>query len=274
MRLLYRETYYVCGDYLISHIYPVFKMQTSRGKKAKPTSETQQKLNEMKAKDHILRKANASFVHGYDIKLDLTFKRNPVDYDEAWNTLRNFLRRVKRFRAKKGLPDLKYIAVIETGSLKGRYHAHLIISGGLTNEELEKLWGYGYISASPLRFDENGLAGIVNYMMKQGRSMPGRKKYLCSNNLIDPNKRQRDGFLSNYKVKELGDPENRADFEKLHPGYCLSESKTLFNDSTGGLYLYTTYYNKEAAFCKKKTSNRLLYSDGRSSPKGSSLSSH
>ena len=274
MRLLYRETYYVCGDYIASHIYPVFRQQTSRGRKAKPTSETQQKLNEMKAKDHLTRKANATFTHGYDIKLDLTFKVNPVNYEDAYSRLNNFFRRVKRYRKKKGLSELQYIAVIEKGALKGRFHCHLIFSGGLSHEELLDLWGHGYISSSPLQFDENGLERLVDYMLKQGRNMPGKKKYLCSNNLIDPNKRQRDGMLSNYKIRELSrDTENRAEYEKLHPNYCLSEAKVYQNDSTGGVYLYMKYYAKEAAFCIRKKRNSRLSSSGRGMPKGNTKSS-
>lgn len=274
MRLLYRETYYTCGEYIVSHIYRVFRQQTSRGRKAKPTSETQQKLNEMKSREHLTRKANATFAHGYDIKLDLTFKVNPVSYEDAYSRLNNFFRRVKRCRKRKGLPALQYIAVIEKGSLKGRFHCHLILNGGLSHEELLDLWGHGYIQASPLKFDENGLERLVDYMLKQGRDMPGKKKYLCSNNLIDPHKRQRDGVLSNYKVRELSrDIENRAEFEKLHPGYCLSEAKAYQNDITGEVYLHVKYYAKEAAFCTKKKKSSRLSSSGRSMQKGSTKSS-
>lgn len=268
MRLVNRETYYVCGDYILAHIYPVTKMQTSRGRRVKPTTEIQQKLNEMKAREHLLRKVNASFTHGYDIKLDLTCRINPVDYEDALSRLRNFLRRVKRFRKRKGLPELRYAAVIEEGTLKGRYHYHLIFSGGLTNEDLEELWGYGYIKASTLRFDEWGLEALVNYMMKQGRNMPGKKKYLCSNNLIDPRKRERDGYISNLKVREFAEGiENLSMFDKLHPGYHCSDARVVYNDSTGGYYLHVKYFHEEAAFCRKKNSNSKRFSNGRSSPK-------
>ena len=42
----YRETKYYCGDFLDVDVFPVFKKQGQRGKRHKPTSEVQTKLNE------------------------------------------------------------------------------------------------------------------------------------------------------------------------------------------------------------------------------------
>ena len=54
MRRLYRERRYVCGDYLEVDIFPVFKKQAGRGMRAKPTSETQARLNEHNAEQQLM----------------------------------------------------------------------------------------------------------------------------------------------------------------------------------------------------------------------------
>ena len=72
MRCWYRETRFECGDYLDVALYPVYTKSVVRAKKAKPTSETQQKLNDTLAENKLIRIANANFTED-DIKLDLTY---------------------------------------------------------------------------------------------------------------------------------------------------------------------------------------------------------
>ena len=71
MRCLYRERRYYCGDYLEVDIFPVFKKQNGRGKKAKPTSEVQAKLNQHNAEQKLIRILNENFTLD-DIEIHLT----------------------------------------------------------------------------------------------------------------------------------------------------------------------------------------------------------
>ncbi len=45
--------------------------------------------------------------------------------------MQNFIRRVKRYRQKHDLPELKYVAVTEVGEKSGRIHHHIVMSGGI-----------------------------------------------------------------------------------------------------------------------------------------------
>lgn len=270
MRSWYRETRFECGDYLDVNIYPVYAKAVCRRRKAKPTSEVQQKLNDNRAENNLVRIANTNF-NEEDVKLDLTYKPeyNPQTEKDAARLLSAFLRRVKRYREKRGLPELKYISVTEKGSRSGRYHHHLILSGGLSQTEHRDLWGMGYVNSAGLIFNENGISTLVHYMLKQAREFMGKKKYSRSRNLIIPQAKQRDNRFSKKQIKELAkDTEDRTEYEKLYTGYYLAQANVVYNDANGGVYIYARYYKKEAAWCNhKKRSNRSRCSGGLSSQK-------
>lgn len=268
MRSKYREKYYKCRDYMELSLYPVYQAAGMRKKKAKPTSECQKKVNEMNSENKCIRLVHNNFTEE-DMKVDLTYAKAhlPVDDEEAARELRNFFNRVKRYRKRIGLPELKYIAVTEKGKRTGRYHHHLIISGGLSPQEIINLWGKGYVRTDGLQFNENGVSDLVKYLLK--KPVASKKRWNSSKNLIHPQPRQRDGRLTKREVLELArDTENRREYEKHYEGYYLAEARTVYNDVNGGVYIYARFYRKEAAFCQKKM-NRRTSSAGRSSQKSS-----
>ena len=280
MRSWYRETRYECGDYLDVMIYPVYTKTPVRRKKAKPTSEVQQKLNEIYAEEKLIRIANANFTPR-DYKVELTYSSEylPQSDEDADRELTNFLRRVKRYRKQRGLSELKYIAVTEKGSRSGRYHHHLIMSGDIELFDLVALWGKGIVGSDLLIFDENGIANLVKYMMKQLKEFVG-KKYKRSRNMIVPEAKKRDNRFSKRMIVELAkDTENRAEYEKLYEGYHLSKADAIFNDVNGGVFLRMRYYRKEAAWLKRwgsriqKKTSRPSSSAGQPSPKDNTRSS-
>jgi len=280
MRSWYRETRYECGDYMDVMIYPVYTKTPVRRKKAKPTSEVQQKLNEIYAEEKLIRIANANFTPR-DYKVELTYSSEylPQSDEDADRELTNFLRRVKRYRKQHGLSELKYIAVTEKGSRSGRYHHHLVMSGDIELFDLVALWGKGIVGSDLLIFDENGIANLVKYMMKQLKEFIG-KKYKRSRNMIVPEAKKRDNRFSKRMIVELAkDTENRVEYEKLYEGYHLSKADAIFNDVNGGVFLRMRYYRKEAAWLKRwgsriqKKTSRPSSSAGQSSQKGSTRSS-
>ena len=72
MRCMYRERRYFCGDYLEVDIFPVFCKQRGRGRKARPTSEVQTRLNEHNSEQKLIRLLNANFT-GADYEIHLTY---------------------------------------------------------------------------------------------------------------------------------------------------------------------------------------------------------
>lgn len=263
MRCLYRERRYECGDYLEVDIFPVFAKQRGRRGKAKPTSETQQRLNEHNAEQKLLRILNANFT-GEDIEIHLTYDndRLPETQKRAEKDLQNYLRRIKRARRAAGLPEMKYVAVTEGGINGTRYHFHLTMSGGLDRDIMEELWGFGYANARKLQFNENGVEGLMRYVTKQFRAhkelLAFRKRWTASKNIVIPPPKDRDGRLSAKKVRELAtvESESREPFERLYDGYVLSKVEPFFNDVNGGYYLHIRLYRSGTVFGQRRKRRR------------------
>ncbi len=253
MRRIYREKEYDCGDYKEIYIFPCYsdgRRCGGRKRKAKPTPEAQRKVNKKNRENKLIRLLNANFTKG-DLSLDLTYEEaaHPKDDLQAKKDQQNFLRRLKRYRKKKGLSDLKYIGVIEKGAKKGRFHHHLVISGGIDIDALESMWGKGFIKASPLRFNETGLIGKGKYMVKQNLYF---KSFNASKNLVHPQPHVRNGRLSHRTVEELWrDTEDRVPYERLFDGYYFAEADAYFSDEDGGYHLLIRLYRKDAKFMKR-----------------------
>ena len=255
MRTTYREKRYACGEYLDVYIYPVFSQisKTGRRGKRRASSEAQKKLNQRHREEKLVRLLHANFTQD-DLEIHLTYEIQPESPEEAARLVRNFIRRVQRARKKQGLPPLKYIVVTERGSKNGRYHHHVTLSGGMDRDELESLWGLGYANSRRLQFTESGLAGLGHYIVKDP---VGKKAWNASKNLIDPEPKTRDGRISGRQADELAkDTTNNAEFEKLYPGYFLSEAGAWHNDINGGRYIVARFYRRDGVFIKPKRKRR------------------
>ena len=145
---------------------PVYRPAGSRCGRAKPTSEGQAKLNYINSQKELVRLLNANFTEN-DLEVHLTYRDEylPTTREEADRRLRNYLRRLKRRYNKLDI-ELKYVYVTEGGDGK-RFHHHVTLSGGLTRDELEALWGFGYANSRRLIFNENGVEGLAKYITKQ-----------------------------------------------------------------------------------------------------------
>ena len=256
MRCLYREKRYYCGEYLEVDVYPVFEYQRGRSKKRKPTSETQKKLNQRNAERKLIRLLNTNFT-SKDIRFDLTYddEHHPATPQEAQKETQNFLRRVKRYRKKHELPELKYVFNTEIGKSTNRFHHHIVMSGGIDINKLAEIWGRGYTTAKPLQFNEEGIVGIAKYMVKD--PILG-KRWCASKNLKQPKETQRDGRITHKKVREFHNSgvDNREDIEKLYEGYKLTDVQQLFNEVNSGYYLTIRMH-------KKKESNKKDHKKAR-----------
>lgn len=256
MRTVYREKRYYCGEYLDVYIFPTYeqgKGRSGRREKRKPSSAAQKKLNQRHREEKLVRLLHANFTPD-DIELHLTYTEQPEDDDAAKRELTNFLRRLRRYRKKNGLGELKYIAVTEKGKRSGRYHHHITVNGGIDRDALESLWGLGYANSRRLQFTENGLAGLGHYIVK---SPIGSKTWNASKNLVDPEPQTRDGKISAREAKELlRDTTNNAEYERLYPGYFLADAGAWHNDVNGGAYIVARYYRKDGVFIKPRRKRR------------------
>lgn len=247
MRCLYRETIYQAGDYMDVSIFPVYKKSGQRSRKAKPTSEVQQKLNMINSKNNLIRICNANFTDR-DFEVTLTYRPEcfPEDDESAMKELRNFLRRFKNYRSRNGLEDLKYVAVTEKGKRSGKYHHHLIVNGGFEPRDIVKLWGLGIVQFKSLQFDNEGIAALVGYITKD--PIGTKKRWTSSKNLVHPKPIMRNGRITKRIALELAkDTTNSANYEKLYPDYFFSSANKLINDFNGGVYVHARFYRKELA---------------------------
>ena len=138
--------------------------------------------------------------------LTLTYRGTPPDYEQARKDVRNYLRAVKRMREKAGLPEMKYIYVLEEEGADGekrRVHVHLMMSGGVSREALEEKWGRGYANCDRLQPEEGtGLLELARYFTKQGMEKH-RRAWSASKNLRQPRTTVSRTHMSNAKVRRL-----------------------------------------------------------------------
>ena len=244
MQRRYREKKYYCGEYLEVAIYPVYTKAKGRGKRCKPTSEIQKRLNQRHAEGKLRRLLHTNFTDA-DLFATLTFDEVnlPASAEDAQRLLQNFLRRLKRKYTRLGL-DAKYIYVLEYGQKHNRLHIHLVLTGGITRADLEKLWGLGDTKADALRFEKDGLTALAKYLTKGGESdkRPTWKRWSGSRNLEQPTVTQADGQISHRKMASLcedGGDENYL--ETLVDGYEMADfSLDITQDIYGGYYLAAT----------------------------------
>lgn len=260
MAYTYREQKFYCGEYLEVNIYPVFPAPAGRGKKKKASSPVQEKLNEKNAERKLIRILNANFTpDDFEIHLTYSDENLPHTEEEAIKDMRNYLRRVKRLRAKRELPALKYVAVIEGGG-EQRYHFHITLNGGIDRDELENLWQYGYANARRLQFNENGVEALGKYITKQFRQkkekgeIVARKRWTASKGLINPVPQERDGRISHKRAKRMTEDNlaRKELAEKLYPGYRYASADEFYNDVNGGYYLSIRMYSDKALMKQKK----------------------
>lgn len=142
-------------------------------------------LNDKNAKKKLIRKINANFTKA-DIWVTLTYKNGVPDEEQARKDIRNYLRRVREWRRKRGMTELKYVYVIEYGGKDGRrkrVHHHVVMSG-MDRSAAEELWnGKGWANAKKLQPDEYGLEALARYVTKEAN---GGKRWCASRNLSEP----------------------------------------------------------------------------------------
>ena len=242
------------GNMLECEIYPLWKTRNNvREARDHVTRLAQRNLNEKNAKKNLIRKINANFTEE-DIFITLTYKGVVPDEEQARKDMRNYIRRVRAYRRKHKLSEIKYVYVIEFGrsedGRRKRVHHHLIMSG-MDRDTAESLWRNGRANTMRLQPDEYGLEGLTRYIVKESK---GSKRWASSRNLVEPVVTKSDTKLSKRQVERLVKDVEEAPaaiFCKLYPGYGLNSCDIKHSDFVVGTYIYVNM--------TKNTTNRRDY---------------
>ena len=240
-----REKKYKCGKYLEIEIYPISKIEQkkSRKRKKKESRKEQKNLNDKNARKKLRRIINANFTNK-DLFIHLTYDNDnlPDSEERALRDRNNYLRRIKNYRKRNNLPELKYIAVLEYKEAnendkrtRTRIHHHIVMSG-MDRDKAEELWGKGTANANRMQANELGFEELANYLSKDPR---GKKRWSQSKNIVIPLPKINDYKYSNKKLYELSQNQGEREvFEKLYPGFIYTGHDVVFNDVDGGIYVY------------------------------------
>ena len=114
------------GDTLVLTVYPILgrsdRAKAEAARKAM-SRERQTRYNRERARRRLALLMDANFGKN-DLHVTLTYRGTPPDYEQARKDVRNYLRAVKRMREKAGLPEMKYIYVLEERRRRRREKAH------------------------------------------------------------------------------------------------------------------------------------------------------
>lgn len=261
-----------------------------RGAKRERSLPKQERLNFKNAQRHLHQLCKCNFM-GYDYRVDLTYNDRwlPDSLEAGRRYVDSYLRKVNSMRKKKGLPPARWICVDEGFDGNGRPHHHLLVSGGLDRDAMEQLWytgrgknaeTLGMCATETLKFDDDGIEGLVRYMTKRalkdhgGRRMEGqmtladvegagvsagdivslasggKRRWRQSRNLIQPHEKTNDHAYSRRDiirlVRQPADCEDtKRFFEGRYKGYALDTCRFQFNAVTGTWNIYLTMHRKQ-----------------------------
>ena len=238
---IYRTDTTRAGDQLTLNIYPAFAVwdQANRAPKTNRTKKAQAAVNAIRAKRNLELLCASNFTRG-DLWCTFTFRdgEQPADDEEARRLWRNFVRRISNRRKALGLDPMKYIAVMEK-SEKGRYHFHVIMSGDLDRDEVERIWKYGDRN-NTRRLDpddDTHLDGLANYIAKNPE---GKKRWFSSKNLVRPIVTKSYTKFRKRKVERMAI--DHADLVQsvleAYPEYKFVDANVKINAVNGGFYIY------------------------------------
>lgn len=104
----------------------------------------------------------------------LTYAKAPADRAECVAHLRRFFERLQAVFGR-----LPIVAVLEKGSTNGRLHAHLAVGRFIPKQQLERIWGHGFVDIRKFkgkgqRWNQRELAAyLAKYVSKSVEAMPG-----------------------------------------------------------------------------------------------------
>lgn len=234
-RVISRKKTYEYGNYKEIEIFPVYSgtHKKIREPKTNMSRKVQKELNKRNRIKKIFRLLHGNFIHkDYFVTLTYSDKFVPKTIEQAQEDYKKFMGKLRKLYKIKGI-TLKYMAWVETGVEKGRIHHHLVITGGVSREQIEDAFQKGFCNVSRLNFAQDDLLGLAKYFAKDPK---GKRTFTCSKNL-DRNcliaKNTEDNKTSKALIsKMIENKDDKSLYEKLYPGYELVKCETPINEYT------------------------------------------
>ena len=272
-----REQRHVCGDnYMEIDLYPISEREKGASLSAKrrqASSRIQQNLNARNARRYFIQLLNANFTES-DIHWTGPYDdaHLPDSIEQADHDLELFLRRVRSQSRKRGLPAPRFIAVTEwreegDGLPAVRVHHHVVLSCGLSRDELERLWyrgkdkeRLGITNADRLQFDRESLERLANYLTKYTNR---KRRWRQSRGLEKPQRpRPNDGKYTRRQLERLvtsGAVFDSEFWRRKYQGWEINDITPIQNDVTKEWSIYlklrrTVPRRKSAVFAKLRKS--------------------
>lgn len=258
-KVVYALKEITAGEQLEVEIYPQFRSMDEvppEGRKPKrDNSRAQKNLNDKNARVYVERLINRNFGDG-DIWITLTYDDEHLppdgDIDAAIKNMQNYIRRVNYQRAKRNLPNCKYVYVTEYSPQEEiRWHHHIVMDGALDMDTVEKCWKQGRRNeVRRLEKDENGLSGMANYIVKEKERVKSEKRWNSSQGLANPDIRvvyskRPDAAHGNYKKigsyvdRMVKDQESiRDQMCKWYPDFDFTNAAVYYNDFNCMFYIH------------------------------------
>ena len=243
----YRTRTIKAGSRLEAEVYPIFgrnQEMEARRQKLNMTAERQQQLNTRRSKRRLTLLMEANFSYDHDYHITLTYREEP-DLNRCRKDVRNFLNRVRRAQEKVSREELKYIYAIGHDADQ-RIHVHVVMTGILPRDQVEKIWQKGYANTIRLQKQGGGLQGMANYLYRQNEKARDRGErfgvhmWSGSRNLKKPREHVSDSKMSNRKVKTIAmnfQALAREIMERTYPGYVYEDGHVYISDMVDGVYI-------------------------------------
>lgn len=249
-----REKRIISGKYLEVEHFPVTAHGHRHDRRRKLSRIEQQNLNEKNATKKLIRLVNTNFIKG-DICIHFTYcdDERPETEKEVLKDVQNYFRRVKDYRKKNGLPQIKYIYVIENEG--GKFHIHGIMSA-MDRDIAEQLWKHGDSNKADIFKPniQNGGEAFARYISKKPM---GAKRWNCSTNLKQPEVKTKDDTHTRSEMARIARErvDDREYWERKYKGYRFVSATPTYNEFNGWWYIYVRMYRDERLAAAKKSKN-------------------
>jgi len=241
------------GPVVEVEVYPVFRGKDAPKGIVAKEYKAQKKLNDLNSQREFVRYFNTNFGLG-DLVVHLTYddahlpeSKNIERLKKDWD---NFLKALKRWSRKKGIPMPVYMYVLGVGGYgEKRHHIHAVFKTALDRDLIESLWKKGTAKTERLQRQQAtlGFTGKAEYLAKHIERykktkfrLKGERIWGKSNGLKKPTvSMNRTKFKSKKKVEALY--ANQGDlkeiFEKAYPNLEYKEGTAKANEHNGFVYV-------------------------------------